>query len=115
MSLDYTHSQRTAAAEKRGAALVNKTARKLDNNQDILIRADQMTLTGCTLGLMNKAAAKPYRLFISSADLKVSNVSNRAAQGPAKATLRGKFMGSGTTSATMHFRPEKRGRSLISM
>ena len=109
MSLDYTHSQRTAAAEKRGAALVNKTARKLNNNQDILIRADQMTLTGCTLGLVNKAAAKPYRLFISSADLKVSNVSNRAAQGPAQATLRGKFMGSGTTSATMHFRPEKKG------
>ena len=62
-------------------------------------------MTRCTVGLVNKAARNPYRVFIDDADLNLSNVSNNFSQGPAKAELQGKFMGSGVSRVTAHFRP----------
>ena len=112
MNIDYIHSQRTAGAEKKRAAAVGKAAAKLSNKPGILIRADQVNLTGCTIGMVNEAAGKPYRVFIADADLHMSNFSNQFSQGPAQARLKGKFMGSGTTTASANFRPEKGGPDL---
>jgi hypothetical protein len=109
MSLDYLHSQRTAVVEKKNAAVVKKTAKKLSNNPGILISADQVVLTGCTLGMVNKAAKKPYRLFLADTDLQLNNFSNQFVKGPAQAKLKARFMGSGPTTATATFRPEKSG------
>jgi hypothetical protein len=109
MKMDYTHSQRTAGAEKKRAAMVGKTARKLSNEPDLLLRADQVSLVGCTLGMVNEAARKPYRVFLADADFHMSNFSNQFARGPAQARLKGKFMGSGGTTASATFRPEKAG------
>jgi len=109
MNLDYLHSQRTAVVEKKTVAVVKKTAKKLSNKPGLLLRADQVILTGCTLGMVNKAAKKPYRLFLADTDLRLNNFSNQFAQGTAQATLKAKFMGSGTTTATATFRPEKQG------
>jgi hypothetical protein len=109
MHLDYLHSQRTAAVEKKTAAVVKKTANKLNNAPGLLIQADQVVLTGCTLGIVNKAAKKPYRVFLADTDLRLNNFSNQFAQGPAQAKLKAQFMGSGITAATATFRPEKAG------
>jgi len=109
MKLDYVHSQRTADAEKKRAAVVRKTARELSNKPGILIRADQLSLTGCTLGMMNKAARKPYRVFLADTDFHMNNFSNQISQGPAEARLTAKFMGSGITTASGNFRPQKVG------
>jgi hypothetical protein len=109
MKMDYTHSQQTAGAEKKRTAVVGKTARKLSNEPDLLLRADQVSLIGCTLGFVNKAARKPYRVFLTDADFHLSNFSNQFSQGPAQARLKAKFMGSGSTTASATFRPEKAG------
>jgi hypothetical protein len=109
MNLDYLHSQRTVVVEKKNVAVVKKTAKKLSNNPGILMRADQVILTGCTLGMVNKAAKKPYRLFLADTDLQLSNFSNQFTQGPAQAKLSARFMGSGPTTASATFRPEKGG------
>ncbi|HPJ97636.1 MAG TPA: DUF748 domain-containing protein [Syntrophales bacterium] len=109
MKLDYIHSQRTAAVEKKRAAVVGKTARELSNKPGVVIRADQLKLTGCTLGMVNKAARKPYRLFLTDADFRMNNFSNQISQGPAEALLTGKFMGSGITTVSGNFRPRKDG------
>jgi hypothetical protein len=109
MTLDYIHSQRTAGAEKKRAAAVGKAARELTNKPGILIRADQLSLTGCTLGMVNEAARKPYRVFLADTDLHMSNFSNQFSQGPAQVRLKAKFMGSGVMTASGNFRPEKRG------
>ncbi len=109
MTIDYIHSQHTAGSEKKRAAVVKKTAKELSNNPGILIRADQLTLTGCTLGMVNKSASKPYRVFVTDTDFQLSNFSNQFSQGPAKAQLKAKFMGSGITTASANFRPEKSG------
>jgi uncharacterized protein DUF748 len=112
MNLDYIHSQRTAAVEKKRAAVVGKTARELSNKPGILIRADKVSLTGCTLGMVNKAARKPYRVFLADTDMHLNNFSNQFSQGPAQARLKGKFMGSGIMTASANFRPEKKGPDL---
>ena len=112
MKLDYIHSQRTAGAEKARAVVVGKTAKKITNKPDLLIRADKVVLTDCTLGMINKAAKKPYRLFLADTDLELSNFSNQFEQGPAHASLKAKFMGSGITTASATFRPENRGPDL---
>jgi len=59
--------------------------------------------------MVNEAARKPYRVFIAETDLHLSNFSNQFARGPAQARLKGKFMGSGSTTASATFRPEKAG------
>lgn len=109
MEIDYVHSQSTADAEKKRAAVVKKTAKELSNKPGLLIRADQVRLIGCTLGMVNEAADKPYRIFLADTDFQLSNFSNQFAQGPAQARLKAKFMGSGSTTASANFRPEKNG------
>jgi hypothetical protein len=112
MRADYIHAKSTAVVEKKRAVAVGKTAKKLANEPGLLIRADQVSLTRCNLGLVNNAGPKPYRLFISDADFELKNFSNQFSQGPAQARLTGKFMGSGSTVATMNFRPPKAGPDL---
>ena len=112
MKLDYIHSQRTAGAEKKRAAVMRKTAKKLSNDPGILIRADQLSLTGCTIGMVNEAARKPYRVFLTDTDFHMSNFSNQLSQGPAEARLKAKFMGSGITTASGNFRLQKGGTDL---
>ena len=107
MKMEYIHTQATAAAEKKRAAIVEKAARKLSNKPGLVIRADNLYLTGCTLGFVNKATSKPYRVFLADTDLHLSNLSNHFSEGPAKARLKAKFMGSGSTTATVNFRPDK--------
>ena len=112
MKIDYLHSDKTTETEKKRAAVVAKTARKLSNKPDVLISVDEVNLTGCNLGFVNKAAVKPYRVFLSDADFHLSNFSNQFSRGPAKTHLHGKFMGSGVTNVTGEFRPEKKGPDL---
>ncbi|NTV15227.1 MAG: DUF748 domain-containing protein [Desulfobulbaceae bacterium] len=109
MKIDYIHSQSTADAEKRRAAIVGKTAKELSNKAGLFIRADQVRLIGCTLGMVNEAADKPYRIFLADADFHLSNFSNQFADGPAQGRLKAKFMGSGRTTGFANFRPEKSG------
>ena len=109
MKVDYLHSKGADVVEKRHAAVVGKAARKIADKPGLLVRADQMSLTGCNFGMVNEAASKPYRLFISDADFELNNFSNQFSQGPARAHLTGKFMGSGTTAATVNFRPRQDG------
>jgi len=104
MEIEYIHTTATAEAEKRRAEMVVKAARVVGKSA-IEFRIDQARFTKCTVGLANKAARNPYRVFLTDADLNISNVSNDFSQGPAKAELQGKFMGSGAGRMTASFRP----------
>jgi hypothetical protein len=112
MKIDYIHSPATAGSEKKRAAVVGKSAKEVSNKPGVLIRADDLSLTGCTLGMVNKEADKSYRVFLSDTDFHLANFSNQFSQGPAQARLKAKFMGSGATTASASFRPEKSGPDL---
>ncbi|MFZ3207475.1 MAG: DUF748 domain-containing protein [Geobacteraceae bacterium] len=107
MEINYIHTARTAAAEKRRAEMVVKAARKVGKSE-MDIRVNQARFSRCTVGLVNKAARNPYRVYIADADLTISNLSKNFSQGPAKAELHGKFMGNGASRMTAHFRPGRK-------
>ncbi|HVE66438.1 MAG TPA: DUF748 domain-containing protein, partial [Thermoanaerobaculia bacterium] len=61
------------------------------------------------VGFINRAKKPDYRLFLSGTNLHVTNLSNQSRQGRAKATLTGRFMGSGRANATASFATQKDG------
>jgi Domain of Unknown Function (DUF748) len=108
LHLDYVHTLPTAAAENAAKKTVKAAAKKAANNPGIVLKLDRLELAHSTLGLINKAKTPAYRLYLAGANLTVSNLSNHAREGPAKAKLTGKFMGSGPAVATATFRPENK-------
>ena len=58
---------------------------------------------------VNRAADRPYRVYVSGTDLVMTNLSSGFRDGAAKARLNGKFMGSGTTRASASFREPSSG------
>ncbi len=109
MDAEYIHKIGTAALEKKRARKVGKAAGEVSNKPGVLFLVDQLNLTDCTLGMRNASVTPPYRVFLSDASLRLSNLSNQFMQGPAEAHVKGKFMGSGSTTAAARFRPEKEG------
>ena len=110
--MDYIHTAKTATAEKKRAKKVGKAAKAVSNKPEIQLRLDQFRLTVAIMGVVNKDADPPYRVFIADTDFTMTNLTNHFIEGPAKANLTGKFMGSGMTKASAQFRPEKKGPDL---
>jgi hypothetical protein len=107
LRLDYIHTAATASAEKGRAA---KAARVAKNDQPaMLVELDSVHVDDSIFGLVNRAADRPYRVFVSGTDLVVTNLSSGFRKGPAKARLTGRFMGSGATRASGTFREPKNG------
>nr|WP_279342367.1 DUF748 domain-containing protein [Geotalea sp. SG265] len=112
LEMDYVHSAATAKAEKKRAGKVGKAAGKVSNKPQIQLRIDRMRLSGSNIGVINKDANPAYRVFLADTDFSMTNLTNHFIEGPAKAELSGKFMGSGITKASAEFRPEKKGPDL---
>jgi hypothetical protein len=111
MDIDYVHTARTAEAEKRRAGEVGKAVKEAPKSE-MDLRVDHLRLTKCNVGMVNENARRPYRVFLTDADLRLTNLSNRFAQGPAEMVLSGKFMGSGPAGVSARFRPEREGPDL---
>lgn len=109
MRVDYLHTATTAAAESQRKDAVVAAAAEVSNEPGLSLRADRLELARCELGFVDQSTSPPYRVFLSEADVTITNFSNHFEQGTAMATLRGKFMGSGLTTVTAHFRPETQG------
>ncbi|HEV8117162.1 MAG TPA: DUF748 domain-containing protein, partial [Thermoanaerobaculia bacterium] len=108
LHLDFIHTTATAPKENAVKRDVKEAAKKASNNPNIVLKLDKFELLHSTLGLINRATTPDYRIFVSGADLRVTNLSNHAADGLAHAKLTGKFMGSGSSVATASFRPENK-------
>ena len=106
--LDYIHTTKTATAEERRADKVQKAVRKASDKPGLVLRLDQFHLRNSNVGFVNRATKPDYRIFMSGTNLSVTNLSNRTREGPAKATLSGRFMGSGAASARATFLPDRR-------
>ena len=107
--IDYVHSTATEAAEKEVAKDIARTAKKVSNDPEVLLRVDKINILKSTFAFVNQAAEPDYRIFFADADLKVNNLSNRGAEGKGVGTLHGKFMGSGDTKVNFTFQPKAKG------
>ncbi len=110
MRLDYVHTAPTAAAEAATRQAVGEAASKVTKkNSNTILRVDHLALENCDVGLVNKAKAPGYRVYLAPLTVSIDNYSNGFASGPAKVALKGKFMGAGDASAAATFRADANG------
>ena len=107
--VDYTHTASTAVAERQQRGQAGAKIREANNAPAFLFRIRELHVSKSTFGFVNKAVTPPYRVFLSDADMTLSNLSNQDVEGPAVMKLTGKFMGTGTATADARFRAEKSG------
>ena len=104
--VDYIHTPATAAAEERRRAEAGQAVKAANNAPDALYKIDELRIVQGTFGFVNKAVTPPYRVFLTDTELMVADLSNHKSHGPAKAHLKGKFMGTGPAIADATFRAE---------
>jgi len=109
--VDYVHTGSTAVAERETREKAAAAAKEASNAPDLRVRIDELRLTKSTVGFVNKATTPSYRVFLSDADGRLTNLSNQQIEGTAAAKLKGAFMGSGTATADATFKAEKSGTS----
>ena len=102
--VDYVH---TLEQQQRGQAA--QAVKAANNAPDVLYKIDELRIVKGTFGYVNKAVTPTYRVFLTDTELTLNNLSNHKSHGPAKAHLKGKFMGSGTAIADATFRAETAG------
>lgn len=103
---------RTPASAAKEPALVHEAvsvAKRGTERPELTLRADRIMLRNANVGVVNRTADPHYRVFLSHTDLDLENLSNRFSEGPGRARLRGRFMGSGVTDAKASFQPERSG------
>ncbi len=106
VQVEYVHRAETEASEKQVAKTVVRSAKKLSNNPEVLVRVNKVSILKSTFGFVNGATDPEYRLFLADADVRLDNLSNQSKDGTAVGRLKGKFMGSGDTLADVAFRPK---------
>jgi hypothetical protein len=105
---DYIHQTREAPT-KKVVEKAGETARKHANEPTFELKVDQVAVRDSQLGYVNKAAKPAYRVYFTDTTLDIQNLSNHLKEGVARAQLKAKFMGSGTSEAQLAFRPEEKG------
>lgn len=106
---DLVHTAASAKQEKQAAKAAGRAAEQVSNHPDVLVKIDRFVVQDGTFGFVNKAAKREYRVFLTKANIEVTNLSNQAAEGVSTAKLTGKFMGSGDTNIAAKFKAAKAG------
>jgi uncharacterized protein DUF748 len=111
VQLTYTHtaSGTQKEKEKKAAQKTVQAAEAVNNNPEILVRADQLDIIKSIFGFENKAVNPPYRLVWTEAEFHLNNFTNHLTEGTMVGKLTGKFMDWSTTSIGATFRPETHG------
>jgi hypothetical protein len=107
LRLDYLHSPATAAAEEARGRKVAEAAK--DQRPAVPVRVVRLALVDSRLGLVSQAKDRPFRVYVDHTDLEVTNLSSGFREGPAKARMTGRFMGSGAASGSATFRDDSKG------
>ena len=110
--VEYVHAARTADVEALRVQRTVQAAKQVANEPGIELRIDRLEVTRSTVDFVNQAAAPAYRVVVSDMDLTVENLSNQRIDGTAVARLRGRFMGSGQTQATLTVLPRTGGADM---
>src|SRR5262249_5874925 len=104
--VDYIHTAQTAGTEQERRAAGAPEGAGTSDRPAGRLRVRELRISRGTFGFVDKAISPNYRLFLSDAELVLSNFSNQKVEGTAKAHLTGKFMGTGTAVADASLRAE---------
>jgi len=109
VTVEYTHTPARAGIVQKATAKTAAAAQQVTNEPGVLLRARTVRVTGSTVAFVNRAVTPGYRAAVSGLALTLENFSNHLADGQMLARMSGRFMGSGATTATATFRPERSG------
>jgi hypothetical protein len=107
--VDYVHTRKDAGVTTKVAVKTDQAVKEAAKREDMILRIRDFQVTGANLGLVNKTVTPEFRMFLSEAEIRAQNLSNRLNEGVGRIGVRGKFMGSGSTYVVANFRPEKNG------
>jgi uncharacterized protein DUF748 len=105
---DYILVKKASPVQKAGEKVAEAAAKGQgsDGNPATIVKIAKGQITKSEFGVVQKAAQPEYRVFLTDVDARMTNLSNRPADGIGSITLKGKFMGSGDTQVRAAFRPE---------
>jgi hypothetical protein len=104
--VDYVMGAAPSPEARRLGRQITAVARQAMNDPETLFRIRRLSLEHGTIGLVNKTASPPYRVYAAGANLEIDNLSSRAEDGPAYVALAGTFMGTGRLHGEAEFLPE---------
>ena len=107
--LDWVHTRPDKSPTAAAATTAQKATEKTADRPDMLVRLRELRIANSDLGVIDRAAKPEYRVFLSSTDATVTNLSNQAAEGRSVVKVRGKFVGSGDTLVTGSFKANPKG------
>ena len=107
LRLDYTHTAATAPAEKARGKKVATAVKNPEPPMPVAIA--RLSLSDSDLGVIAPVKDGRFRFFVDGANLEVTNLSSGFRKGPAKATLTGRFLGSGSAHGSSTFRDDRNG------
>jgi Domain of Unknown Function (DUF748) len=105
--LTYVHTPQTASAESVRFKTIKATAAKVNNAPDLLLKVDQLTLSDSTVAFLNDNSDHRYNIHLSSFNAHLTNLSNHSEENVSTIKADARFMGSGETTLTGTFRPQK--------
>jgi hypothetical protein len=107
LRLDYTHTAATATAEK---ARGKEVAQAVKNQEPAMpVALARLSLIDSDLGVITPVKEGRFRFFVDGANLEVTNLSSGFRRGPAKATLTGRFLGTGSAHGSSTFSDDGHG------
>jgi hypothetical protein len=106
---EYVYHTPKAAVAKEAVKTTAQAAKEVSNDPGVVLHAREMTMTGATVGFVNKDATPAYRVFLADTDLSIENFSNQKSGGYGHAHLTGRFMGSGHAVVDLVMRAENNG------
>jgi hypothetical protein len=111
LDADYLHQETQTSPTEKVTKEAGKVARETANEPTLEVKVQSFTADG-RIGYVNQAAKPPYKVFLDGTKLQLENLSNHFKDGPARARVTGRFMGSGPTQVQATFRPESKGPDL---
>jgi Domain of Unknown Function (DUF748) len=112
VKIDYVHLSQTAQTEQARVTSTVQAAQKATNAPDLLLKIARLRVSQGTFGYTNKTTTPAYRVFVTDADITVTNVTNQKQEGVGIAKIQGKFMGSGRADLDLTTRAEKSGPAM---
>jgi hypothetical protein len=106
MKIEYVQTPQTVGLPTKAASKTAQAAQRANNAPDLMLRARRVEIVDSRISFFNTRWTPTYRAFIDLTRLQLENFTNQESEGQMTATLKGRFMGSGPTTATAHFRPE---------
>jgi len=107
--VDYLHTTQTAGTERQQRSDATKAVAQANNAPDLRYHVEALEIRQGNFGFVNKEAKPAYRVFLSDVNAVFENVTNQKSDGPAKARLQGKFMGTGEAAVRATYRAERAG------